>query len=104
MVGNNDCYNNSFYAPNEMETKDQSGNRREWGREKEKKEKEKEGEGGRWEDEEEVKTKRGERRERQGEKRALTNTWDQQDFFGGQILLLFNDFWIFFKQFKMKKN
>ena len=91
-----------------METKDQSGNRREWGREKEKKEKEKEGEGGRWQDEEEAETKRGERRgerrEREGEKRALKNTWGQQDFFGGQILLLFNDFQIFFKQFKMKKN
>ena len=69
-MGNNDCCNNSFYAPNEMETKDQSGNRREWGREKDKKEKEQEGEGGRWEDKKEVERKRGkirgERRERRG--------------------------------------
>lgn len=90
-----------------METKDQSGNRREWGREKEKKEKEKEGEGGRWEDEEEAETKRGkirgERRERRGEKRALTNTWGQQDFGGARYSLCLMILEFFSSSLKWKK-
>lgn len=108
LVGNNDCCNNSFYAPNEMETKDQSGNRREWGREKEKKEKEKEGEGGRWEDEEEAETeerknKRRKKRET-GSRKELWQILEVNKTLGGPDTPLFNDFRIFFKQFKMKKN
>lgn len=88
------------------ETKDQSGNRREWGREKEKKEKEKEGEGG------EMKMRRketkrgkirGEKEERDGERKELWQILEVNKTLGGQILPLFNDFRIFSSSLKWKK-